>query len=300
MDVSLLLKAIAALSLMGLIVGVALSIAARKFHVTVDERVEKVNALLPGANCGACGNPSCFQVAVGIAEGTLPPNACVAGGPTCADAVAEALGLEKAAVATVVSCRHCGGGTAASRVYDYSGVRSCNAVSRVAGGDLACAYGCLGYGDCVAACPFDAIRLDDRRLPVVDRQKCTGCGLCIKDCPRDQLKLLELIPESAAVVVRCSAHDKPAPRKKACPAACIACKKCEKECPADAIHVIDALAVIDYQKCTACGACVDVCPQECIDFTGTGSRLPSVRFDGKGPGAPDRPAAVHSKEVAEA
>ncbi|MBE0475525.1 MAG: RnfABCDGE type electron transport complex subunit B [Coriobacteriia bacterium] len=299
MDATLLLKAIGALALMGLVIGAALAVASRAFHVEVDERVARVNTMLPGANCGACGNPSCFQVAVGMVEGTLPPTACTAGGPSVAEAVCETLGLEKATMAAVVSARHCGGGTRAERAFDYSGVLSCNAVQRVGGGDLACAWGCLGYGDCVSACPFDAIHLDERRLPVIDLRKCTGCGLCVKECPRDRFKLLEMIPDDAAVVVRCSAHDKPALRKKTCPVCCIACKKCEKACESDAIHVEDGNAVIDYAKCTACGVCVEVCPQDCIDFTGAGSRLPTSAFDGKAGDAAVKPAS-RPKEAAEA
>lgn len=284
MDSALLLKAVGALSLMGLIVGLALAVASRRFHVVVDERVEKVNGMLPGANCGACGNPSCFQVAVAMTEGTLLPSACVAGGPAVAEAICAALGVEKMDVVPVLSQRHCGGGKAASRAYEYSGLMSCNAVQRVAGGDLCCSWGCLGYGDCVAACPFDAMRMDERGLPVIDRAKCTGCGVCVRECPRDATGLLALHPDPAAILVRCSAHDKPAARKKTCPVCCIACKKCEKECPSDAIHVEDGVAVVDYEKCTACFACVEVCPQNCIDLTGVDSSRPSRAFDGKGAG----------------
>lgn len=281
MDYALVLKAVGALSLMGLISAGMLAVASKKFHVEVDPLIEAVFAALPGGNCGACGNPSCFAVAELIAGGTKPVDACVAGGQTVADAVAEAMGVEAGEVATVVSCRHCGGGRDAARTFDYSGLLSCGTVSKLAGGDLTCRWGCFGYGDCMRACPFDAISMDARGLPVVDLVACTGCGICVGECPRGATNLLELVPENAAVAVRCSAHDKPAPRKRACPHACIACKKCEKACPSDAIHVIELNAVVDYDKCTACGSCVDVCPQDCIDLFGRSAIAPANEIDGK-------------------
>lgn len=281
MDFALIGRAVGALSLMGLISAGLLAVASKKFHVEVDPLIEAVFAALPGGNCGACGNPSCFAVAELIAAGTKPANACVAGGQTVADAVAEVMGVEAGEVATVVSCRHCGGGRDAARAFDYSGLLSCASASRLAGGDLVCRWGCFGYGDCFRACPFDAIRMDERGLPVVDLVACTGCGICVRECPRGSTHLLELVSENAPVAVRCSAHDKPAPRKKACPHACIACKKCEKACAYGAIVVVDALAVVDYAKCTACGACVDVCPQDCIDLFGRAAIAPAHEIDGK-------------------
>lgn len=294
MDYVLVIKAVGALSLMGLISAGMLAVASKKFHVVVDPLIEAVFAALPGGNCGACGNPSCFAVAELIAEGTKPVSACVAGGQTVADAVADAMGVEAAEVAAVVSCRHCGGGHDAARTFDYSGLLSCGAAAKLAGGDLTCRWGCFGYGDCFRACPFDAIRMDGRGLPVIDLTACTGCGICVRECPRGATNLLEMVPENAAVAVRCSAHDKPAPRKRACPHACIACKKCEKACAYDAMHVVDMLAVVDYEKCTACGACVDVCPQDCIDLFGRSAIAPAREIDGKSrdvPGfAPERAA----------
>lgn len=268
----MVLKAVGALAALGIIAAAMLATAARKFHVEVDPRVEAVASALPGANCGACGNPSCFAVAEAIVAGTLPVNACVAGGQAVAEAIAGLMGADSCEVVAVVSARHCGGGSSAKRAYEYGGVQSCNAVAKLAGGPLVCSAGCLGFGDCVRACPFDAMSLDERGLPVIDTARCTGCGICVRECPRGQIGLLELVTDSASVVVRCNAHDKPKDRKAGCTACCIACKKCEKECPADAIHVIDLLAVVDYTKCTGCGTCVEVCPQNCIDlYVGTTS-----------------------------
>jgi len=292
-DLVLIAKAVGALCFIGLITSSVLSTAARKFHVEVDERVAAVFGALPGSNCGACGRPSCFAVAEGMVAGEVEPNACVAGGQSVADAVAAILGAASCEMASVICARACGGGTRAVKAYEYSGVPSCAAASRLAGGPLACAYGCLGMGDCERSCPFDAIKMDERGLPVIDPAKCTGCGICVRECPRGQIRLLSLVPEAAPIVVRCNAHDKVKGRRGNCTVACIACKKCEKECPADAIHVIDMLAVVDYDKCTGCGTCVEVCPQKCIDLYGHRSGVDAIIADGLGPDVPG------AQEVAE-
>ena len=283
MDLVLIIKAAVALSAIGLVAAGMLAAASRRFHVEVDPRIETVFNVLPGANCGACGNPSCFGAAEALAAGDIAPNACTAGGQATADAVAEMLGVEKVGISQIISLRHCGGGRAATRAFDYSGIPSCNAVVRIAGGDLACPYGCLGYGDCMRACPFDAIYMDDRGLPVIDPDKCTGCEVCVGECPRGSFELLKMAPADGAVAVRCSSHDTAKARKAYCSTCCTGCRKCEKSCPADAIHVIDRLAIVDYDKCTGCGNCVDVCPQECIDLHGRSAIASVGRIDGRGP-----------------
>jgi Na+-translocating ferredoxin:NAD+ oxidoreductase RNF subunit RnfB len=283
MEFNLIFNAIIALTAIGLIAAGMLAAASKRFHVEVDARVESVLAALPGANCGACGNPSCFGAAEAIVSEQIPITSCVAGGQAVADEIATIMGVDACAVAAQVSARHCGGGRAASRSFEYSGLLSCNAVARVAGGDLTCPYGCFGYGDCARACPFDAISMDGRGLPVIDLDKCTGCEVCVAECPRGDTGLLFMTPSEGAVVVRCSSHDKPKERKSYCPVCCIACKKCEKACPEDAIHVIDLNAVVDYEKCTGCGQCVAVCPQECIDLSGREAIQAAHLIDGKGP-----------------
>lgn len=285
-----ILKAVGALTTLGIVSAALLATAARKFHVEVDPKVELILAALPGSNCGACGNPSCFAVAGGIAAGTLPVNTCVAGGQAVADDVAAIMGAGTCEFVAKVSARQCGGGMNAVRAFEYSGVRSCNSAAKLAGGPLVCEAGCIGYGDCMRACPFDAITVDERGLPVIDMGRCTGCGICVDECPRGQMGLLQLVPDRSQIVVRCNAHDKPARRKAGCTMCCIACKRCEKACPYDAIHVVDLNAVVDHERCTGCGACVAVCPQRCIDLYGRSHAWASVEADGRAADAVGFPA----------
>lgn len=269
MDLTLILKAVLALSVLGVISVALLATAAQKFAVAVDPNVEAILAVLPGANCGACGNPSCFAAAEAIAAGRAPATTCVAGGKSTAEAIAGILG-QTCEFVPVVSVRHCGGGTNVRRAYEYQGLRSCASVARLAGGNIACPSGCFGFGDCVAACPFDAMSLDARGLPVIDLEKCTGCGICVKECPRGSAGLLQLIDDHAPVAVRCASHEPVKDRRAVCSMCCIACRKCEKACPTGAMQVVDGLAVMDPALCIGCLACVESCPQHCIDVTGRG------------------------------
>lgn len=280
MDLVLVLKAVGALVIVGSVAATMLAVASRRFAVESDPLVEAVLSSLPGANCGACGRPSCFAAAEAIVAGDALVTACTAGGQQVADAVAAALGVESCAVLPVVSQRRCGGGTNAQRAFAYSGLMSCTSVAKLAGGDRVCPAGCFGYGDCVAACPFDAMTLDARGLPVIDLDLCTGCEICVRECPRGGAGLLAMAPSRGAVAVRCSSHDRPKLRKSYCSMCCIACKKCEKACPVDAIHVLDLLAVVDYDACIGCGRCVEACPQDCIDLTGRDAVAPAASIDG--------------------
>lgn len=298
MDWSLVFKAVAALSGIGVLSVALLATAARKFQVEVDPNVERVLAALPGGNCGACGNPSCFVAAEGIAAGRLAVNTCVAGGKHTADAIAEILGQESAFV-TVVSARHCGGGVNARKAYEYAGLRSCASVSRLAGGSVACAYGCFGLGDCAHACPFGAITMDERGLPVIDAALCTGCGICVRECPRG---ILQLVPDATPVVVRCASRDSAKVRRSVCSMCCIGCKKCEKECPTGAITVVDGLAVLDPALCIGCYTCVAVCPQDCIDVLPGRESVLAGRTDGRASGfdgfAVDDAGVARAKDAA--
>lgn len=263
MDWNLVIYAVAAMGGLGLVMGGLLAIASIKFHVDVDPRVEKVRAVLPGANCGACGIPGCDAAAEAIVEGKVPFDACVAGGHSVAEAVAAVLGLEAGERAEpVVTLLRCQGGKGnVEPRYQYQGLEDCHAANLIAGGPLACTYGCLGFGDCVRSCPFDAMEMGENGLPQIDLDKCTRCGICITTCPRD---IIAFLPESAEVVNLCVSKDKGSVTRKGCKVGCIACKACEKVCEPEAIVVVDNLAVIDYSKCNSCGKCIEKCPPKCL------------------------------------
>lgn len=279
MDPALIMNAVLALTVLGVISVVLLATAAQKFAVEVDPNVGSILAALPGANCGACGNPSCFAAAEAIAAHRAPATTCVAGGRSTAEAIAELLG-ESCEFVPVVAERHCGGGTNTRQAYEYSGLRSCATVAKLAGGSIACPSGCFGFGDCVTACPFDAMKLDERGLPVIDLAKCTGCDICVKVCPRGSMGLLALVDDQAAVAVRCASRETVRDRRAVCSMCCIACRKCEKACPTGAMRVVDGLAVLDPALCVSCFACVEACPQDCIDVSGRAASRPARELDG--------------------
>lgn len=253
------LAAVALLAI-GVLGAVILVLAAHFLHVPEDERVGLVQACLPGANCGACGYAGCADYAKAIVEGA-PVNKCVPGGAKTAQEAAQIMGVEAGTVVTrkaIVACQ--GNYSNTQDKYDYEGIESCSASAALYAGRAACEYGCLGYGDCVKACAFDAITVENG-LAHVDQTKCTGCGACEQACPK---KIIWIRPEGEKPIVMCANHDRGALTRKACSAGCIGCMKCEKNCPADAIHVSNNVARVDYDKCTGCGKCEEVCPVHAI------------------------------------
>jgi len=256
----LLLSATITLGILGMIFGLGLAIASDKFAVDVDPRVESINEILPGANCGACGKPGCSGFAQAVVEGAAPVAGCTVSQAPVAQRIAEIMGVkleDRERIIAVVMC-HANG---VRNKFVYHGIKDCRAADIIGGGFSGCDYGCLGLGTCVEACKFEAMYMGDDGLPAVIRERCTGCGKCAAACPR---KIIGMVPESKKVHVRCKSLDKGAVARKICQDSCIACKRCEKECPYDAIHVQNNLAVIDYHKCTSCGKCVSVCPNNTI------------------------------------
>jgi Na+-translocating ferredoxin:NAD+ oxidoreductase RNF subunit RnfB len=256
-----LIGSIIELAFFGLIFGIGLAIAAKKFAVIVDPRVELVLDVLPGANCGACGFPGCSGFAKAVVEKQAAVNGCPVGGPDVADSIAKILGSEVKEIEVMIAVAACNGGNKAIEKYKYDGINNCRAAMFLGGGHKLCTHGCLGYGTCVEACPFDALHMGPNNIPITDPNKCTACEICVEVCPTDVMKL---VPKNQPVFVACNSTD-PGPNVlKACETGCIACMMCQKNCPEDAIHIIDKLAVIDYSKCTACGVCISVCPTKCI------------------------------------
>lgn len=258
---------IAILAGLGLLLAVVLFAVATKFKVEEDPRVDEVEKAMPGANCGGCGFAGCRAFADSAVKAPdLEKHFCPVGGNEVMARVAAILGYEvkkKAPLVAVVRCN----GTCENRprINNYDGLQSCRVKAALFSGDTGCSYGCLGCGDCVEACQFDAIHMDlSTGLPVVDEEKCTACGACVKACPKDIIELRAKGPRGMRMFVSCVNKEKGPVAKKACAVACIGCGICERTCMHDAIVVENNLAYIDFGKCKLCRECEAVCPTGAI------------------------------------
>jgi len=228
-----------------------LAIANQKLHVKEDPRVEKIEAALPGLNCGACGFPGCAAYARALAEGGAAANACVVGGAKAAQEIAEVLGIEACVVVKKLPIVHCGADRGQRTLSaDYVGIRECKAANLVSGGGINCSYGCLGFGDCASACPQDVIRMVDG-LPQVNLDECIGCGKCVSACPR-RIISMEEVNKDRMMLVACNSKDKCPVVRKACPVGCIGCGLCAKL--SGGIFIMEGkLALVDYAKVNELG-----------------------------------------------
>ena len=281
---------------LGLLLSLVLFFVAKKFKVEEDPRIDEVEKVMPGANCGGCGFAGCRAFAdAAVKAPNLDNNYCPVGGNDVMKKVAAILGYEikeKAPMVAVVRCN----GTCESRPRTnvYDGVQSCKVKAALYSGDTGCPFGCLGCGDCVAACQFGAITMDpETGLPVVDETKCTACGACAKACPKGVIELRNKGPRGMRVYVSCINKDKGAVARKACKAACIGCGKCAKVCTHEAITVENNVAYIDFTKCKLCKKCVAECPTGAIHAVNFPAPKPK-------PAAPAEAPAPKPAETAQA
>lgn len=267
---SFIIQAVIVLGVIAILAAAVLYVCSKKFAVYEDPRIGQVAEILPGANCGGCGFPGCSGMADALVKGcdagSIDGLNCPVGGAEVMTKVADLLGMAIANSEPKVAVVRCNG-TCANRpkIAEYKGLRTCAAMHSCGAGETACGYGCLGCGDCVAACQFGAISINpETGIAEVDEEKCTACGACVKACPRNIIELRKKGVKSRRVYVSCVNKDKGPAAMKACAAACIGCGKCQKECAFEAITIANNVSYIDPDKCRLCRKCEKVCPTHAI------------------------------------
>ena len=264
---NLIVSSIIVLGVIGLASAVILYFVAQKFKVEEDTRIDEVAELLPGANCGGCGYPGCRGFAEACVKAdSLENMLCPVGGLPVMCKVSEFLGHAVCQATPKIAVVRCNGSCAnRPRTNKFDGAKNCKIATQLYAGETNCSYGCLGFGDCVEACQFDAIKINtETGIPEVDEEKCTACGACVKACPKKVIELRNKGVKGRRVFISCVNKDKGGVARKACSAACIGCGKCQKVCPFGAIKVENNLAYIDFELCRSCRKCVNECPTGAI------------------------------------
>jgi len=254
-------------SLLGVVLALLLFLVANKFKVDEDPRIDEVEKKLPGANCGGCGFAGCRAMAEALVKNDdISSLYCPVGGPDVMKSIAEYLGKAVAEREPQVAVVRCAGSCAnRPKTTFFDGAPSCAVASTLYAGETGCSFGCVGKGDCVLKCEFDALKMNlETGLPEVDEEKCTACGACVKACPKMIIELRKKAPKGRKIFVSCVNKDKGAVARKSCKVACIGCGKCQKVCAFDAITVENNLAYIDSSKCRMCRKCVVECPTGAI------------------------------------
>lgn len=261
-----IIYSVSSLGILAIVASVILFFVAQKFKVFEDPRIDDVEEVLPSANCGGCGYAGCRAFAEAIVKkGNLEGMNCPVGGGETMMTVGKVLGWEAEITEPQIAVVRCNGSLANSpKKVEYDGISSCAAAATVFSGEGGCSFGCLGLGDCVAACDFDAIHINpETMLPEVNNN-CVACNACVVACPKDIIELRNVGKKERRIFVACVNEEKGAPAKKNCEVACIGCSKCANVCPFDAIEMKNNRAYIDFEKCKLCRKCAPVCPTNAI------------------------------------
>lgn len=257
-----ILYTIISLTAIGILAAVVIYFVSKKFAVQEDDRISKVEAVLPSTNCGGCGQPGCHAFAKAVVDaGDLSVLHCPVGGNAVMKQVGEILGIKAVERDPYVAVVRCSGSFEYRKKTNvYDGAESCKIAAALYSGDTGCAYGCLGMADCVDVCDFEAMYMDEKTgLPVVIEDKCTACNACVKECPKDILQLWPMGKKNQRVYIACLNEEKGSTARKECAVACSGCSKCFEACRYDAITMNNSLALIDPEKCKLCMECVDTC-----------------------------------------
>lgn len=261
------LISVVSLGAVGSVAAIILYLVAQRFKVVEDPRIDIVADLLPGANCGGCGLAGCRALAEAIVKAeSLDGINCPPGGGEVMNEIASVLGLEATQQEPMIAVLRCAGSRecAPPKVH-YEGATTCEFAHALFSGESGCPNGCLGCGDCVIACAFDAMHMDESTgLPVISDDRCVACGACVKACPRNIIEMRKKGKKDRRIYVSCINKEKGGVARKSCVVACIGCGKCVKECRFDAIQLENNLAYIDFNKCTLCRKCPPVCPTNAI------------------------------------
>jgi len=264
---SVVVVTIITLAALGVVAAIILFLASKRFMVIEDPRIDQVEEILPATNCGGCGLPGCraFAEALVKADDISSMN-CPVGGASTMSKISQLLGKQAGDSKPKVAVVRCSGARShRPQTSQYQGAASCAVASALFCGETGCSHGCLGLGDCVVSCKFDAMYMDKvTDLPVINENNCIACGACVTACPKKIIEMRLKGPKGRRIFVSCINKDKGAVARKACSVACIGCSKCQKVCPHDAIVIENNLAYINYEKCKLCRKCTSECPTGAI------------------------------------
>lgn len=261
-----IIYAVSSLGVLAIVAAVILYFVAQKFKVFEDPRIDDVEEILPSANCGGCGYAGCRAFAEAIVKkGSMDGFNCPVGGGDLMMDIGKVLGLEAELSEPQIAVVRCNGSiTNSPAKIKFDGIQSCASASSVFSGEGGCSHGCLGLGDCVESCDFDAIHINPETMLPEVTNNCVACNACVLACPKDLIELRNVGKKERRIFVACMNEEKGAPAKKNCEVACIGCSKCFKVCPFDAIEMVNNRAYIDFEKCKLCRKCEPVCPTNAI------------------------------------